>query len=168
MPVAVRIDVNNPFPSQLLRWHQKMSDWRPELKKGRENYRDHVEAVFLTEGAATGLPWQGLSLMRQRIREGQRVGWAEHPILRWDDDLIDVATMRKSSGNKVSGSYRTGRTELLMSISGEKVTNQFGQSTGKYHLPAREFWPFSQTEVELFFKPFVDWATSQVSAGVIP
>lgn len=169
MPVAVRIDVNNPFPSQLIRWRQKMSDWRPELKKGREDYATHVEGVFLTEGASGGGSWVGLSKMRQSIRENQRIGWAEHPILRWDDDLIDVATMRKSSGNKVSGSYSVGKSELKMTISGEKVTNQFGQQTGKYKLPAREFWPFGQNEIDrIFFQPFVDWASSQVSAGVIP
>ena len=168
MPVAVRIDVNNPFPSQLLRWQRKMTDWRPELKKGREDYAQHVEAVFLTEGASGGQPWAPLSMMRQRIRGNQRIGWEQHPILRWDDDLFEVATMRKSSGSKVSGHYRTGRTELTMQISGEKVSNQFGLTGGKHNLPAREFWPFSQPEIELFFKPFVDWATSQVSAGVIP
>ena len=56
MPVAVRVDVNNPFPSQLLRWEKKMGDWRPELRKGREMYADHVEAVFLTEGASGSGP----------------------------------------------------------------------------------------------------------------
>lgn len=165
MPVAVRVDVNNPFPSQLLRWQKKMSDWRPELRKGREDYADHVEAVFLTEGASIGSPWPNLSLMRQKQRGAKRVGWEQHPILRWDDHLMDVATMRKSSGPKVSGSYRVNRKSLEMSISGPKVENQFG---GYGNLPAREFWPFSQTEIDMFFKPFVDWANLQVSAGVHP
>ena len=166
MPVAVRVDVVNPFPSQLLRIQKKMSDWRPELKKGREMYQDHVEAVFATEGASSGHPWPALSMARQKTRGSQRMGWEAHPILHWDGDLIDVATMHKSSGSKVSGSYRTGKKELLMSISGDKVANQFGVPSR--NLPAREFWPFSQIEVELFFKPFVDWANLQVSAGINP
>lgn len=159
MPVAVRIDVPVMPIAGLQQIRRKLGDFRTELRIGREDYGKHVAAVFASEGAAgSGAPWPALSPMRQGIRARRSPGLAQHPILVWDRDLINVATFKHVSGNKVSGSTAIGRSTMELNISGEKVTNNFGNPGGKFVLPKREFWPFSQEELDIFMLPFELWA----------
>jgi len=167
MPVAVRIDVPVMPIADLGRIRRKLGDFRTELRIGREDYAKHVTAIFSSEGAVgSGSPWPALSQMRQGIRARRDPSRAAHPILVWDKDLINVATFKSTGGTKVSGSTHIGRSQMELTISGEKVTNNFGNPNGKFVLPQREFWPFSQQELDIFTLPFELWMQSLVGPGV--
>lgn len=166
MPIAVRMDIPIMPVGELSKVRRKLGDFRTELRIGREDYAKHVKTVFDTEGAAgSGQPWPGLSPMRQGIRARRSPGLAAHPILVWDKDLINVATFRSTGGTKVHGSTNIGRSQMELNISGEKVTNNFGNPSGKFVLPQREFWPFSQEELDIFTLPFELWMQSLLGPG---
>lgn len=130
---------------------------KTKLKQAVNNYRFEVADNFDTEGGSTPFgQWQPLSAARIAERNGR-----EHPILVDTGDLRRVAVNVTGSGDGVKAETKYGDKDVTLTISGEKVRNQFFfMNEYGWMTPPRVFWPFYSEQHDRIFAPFQAWAES--------